>query len=460
MPRQLIRNARVKGKLIDIAIECGHIVAIGPELSGEELIDARGGAAIPGLHDHHLHLLATAAAMRSVRLDTCSDAAAIARALRAADASTAPGDWLRATGYHERMAGPLDRHSLDAILPGRPLRIQHQTGSLWMLSSAALARLGDAGDWPPGTDFDAYGAPTGRFFRADDWLGARIGRTPPDLAALARMIAAHGITGLSDASVGNDAQTLGLLGDAVRDGRLPARLLAMGAGPIAAPEDGAFMVGPVKILLDDDRLPALEDLTAIIRQARFWGRTVAAHCVTAGELAMIIAALEECGSRPGDRIEHGSIIPQDAIAAIHALSLTVVTQPAFIATRGDRYLALVDPAEQADLYRCASLIAAGIPVAGSSDAPYGTLDPWAAIRAAATRTSASGQPVAPAECIAARRALDLYLTPLDNPAGPPRRIAIGAPADICVLHAPLEQALSAPSPVQATLTAGILHYRA
>lgn len=461
MQRQLIRNAALEGRLVDIAIDAGRIVEIGPGLAGEELIDARGGAVFPGLHDHHAHLLATAASLRSIQLDRCTNASQVEQALREAHAAAPVGEWVRATGYHEHMAGSLDRVELDKLVPDRPLRVQHQTGSLWMLNSAGLARIG-TDDLPEGAERDASGAPTGRLFRCDSWLSAMIGRTPPDLAALGRRLAALGITGVADASASNDGSSAALLGDAVRNGLLPVRLMMMSAASLETPEDGAFTVGPVKILLDDDRLPGIDDLVAIIREARRSDRNVAAHCVTAGELAMMMAALEEAGSRPGDRIEHGSVIPAEAISSLAALGLTVVTQPGFIATRGDRYQALVDPAEQQDLYRCSSLIQAGIAVAGSSDAPYGSLDPWRAISAAVTRRTVGGQVLNDAERVSFPRALDLFLPPLQHAGGAPRRLVPDAEADICILHEPLQNLgnfLDA-SIVAATLCAGRLAFRA
>ena len=67
----LIRRAEVAGRgPVDVRIAGSRIVAIGPALdpaSGEPTLDAAGAALIPGLHDHHLHLLALAAAQRSVR---------------------------------------------------------------------------------------------------------------------------------------------------------------------------------------------------------------------------------------------------------------------------------------------------------------------------------------------------------------------------------------------------------
>ena len=50
--------------------------------------------------------------------------------------------WIRGVGYFESVAGELDRARLDRLAPARPLRIQHRSGALWMLNSAAVDRLG------------------------------------------------------------------------------------------------------------------------------------------------------------------------------------------------------------------------------------------------------------------------------------------------------------------------------
>ena len=458
----LIRGAEVDGRVTDVRIAGGRIAAIGeaaaatPAGAGE--IDARGGALIPSLADHHIHLFALAARKSSVGLEDVATAAAFRARIEAAAAARAPGAWIRAVGYHERMAGELDREALDRLAPRHPLRIQHQTGALWVLNSAALAAVGAAAG-PQCVERGADGAPTGRIWRGDAWLKERLGAESPPLAPIGRELAACGITSLTDASVTTDAAAAAELAQARRRGELPQRLMLMSGGALAAPDDGAYAVGPVKVLLDDHDLPPLEDFVAKIAAARRWGRAVAVHCVTAAELALTFAAFEAGGARPGDRIEHGGVIPAEAIGQIRAMGLAVVTQPAFVRERGDRYLAEVEPHEQADLYRCASLRAAGVPMAASSDAPYASPDPWLGVTAAVTRTTAGGQVLGAAERITPAEALAMYLGAAASPATP-RRVTAGADADLCLLTAPLRDALAAPSAdfVAATLIGGrIVH---
>jgi predicted amidohydrolase YtcJ len=185
---------------------------------------------------------------------------------------------------------------------------------------------------------------------------------------------------------------------------------------------------------------------------------VAIHCVTRVALLLALAAWDEVGARPGDRIEHGAVVHPEEAVRIAGHGLTVVTQPAFVAERGDDYLADVDPDDRPHLWPCAGLLRAGIAVGGSTDAPFGPADPWRAIAAAVERRTAAGHLLGPGERLPARRALELFLGPHDSPGGPPRRVAAGAPADLCLLAVPLDEALRHPSAslVAATIRAGEL----
>jgi predicted amidohydrolase YtcJ len=213
--------------------------------------------------------------------------------------------------------------------------------------------------------------------------------------------------------------------------------------------------GPVKVLVDDATYPALAELAGHIALAHRHDRAVAIHCVTRTALVLALAAWDEAGSRPGDRVEHGSVIPAELFGALARHGLTVVTQPGFVGERGDEYLEdAVD--DLADLYRCRTLLDAGIPVAASTDAPYTSLDPWAAMRAAAARAAPSGAVVGPGEAVTPARALALFLADLDDPGGPPRVVAPGARADLCLLAHPLATVLARLSAddVVATICAG------
>jgi len=62
----IIRNADLKGQIVNLRLGGNQIARISSNDLGEDGFDANGGAVVPGLHDHHIHLNATAAAMASV----------------------------------------------------------------------------------------------------------------------------------------------------------------------------------------------------------------------------------------------------------------------------------------------------------------------------------------------------------------------------------------------------------
>lgn len=434
----LIRNARdAEGARLEVGVSDGRIAAIGPDIQGSgPEYDARGQIAGPGLHDHHLHLMATAARMDSVDLTGIANAdAAIAR-LRAG--VRAPGSWVRAIGYDERIAGLPDRATLDAWMPGHPLRIQDRTGAYWLLNSAAIAKLG-APPYPDSVKRDSDGQPSGRIWRGDAWLRERIGGVPPSLAALGAKFAEWGVTVVTDAGASNGPAEASLL-----TGALPQRLVLMGREDL--PAGDGYTLGPVKLLLDENDLPPLETLAERIKAAHALHRNVAAHCVTLGELVFYLQALADAGgSRPGDRIEHGGVIPESLIGDIAAARLTVVTQPNFTHDRGDRYLAQMDAQELADLYRLGSLLNGGVRVLGGSDAPYGDANPWIAIRAATDRRTRNGHVIGADEAISRQSALGLYQ---------PGSLAAGSPADLILYEWPQEA--SALATVGLTLIGGTI----
>jgi predicted amidohydrolase YtcJ len=461
----LIRDAEVEGERTDVRVEHGVVAALGPAQEarpGERVIEGRRGALLPGLHDHHLHLLAWAAALASVPCGPpdVRDERALAAALRGAAGRAGVATFLRGVGYHESVAGELDRERLDAWVPSLPLRIQHRGGALWMLNSAGCRALGlDAGGDAPGVERDAAGRATGRLFRLDAWLRERLGAAPlPDLAPVGAALARTGVTGVTDATPALAPAAVAALDAALRSGALPPRLVLLGAGGAC---HGAFGVGPAKLVLDERELPPLAALVQRIAEVHGAGRAVAVHCVTRAELVLALSALEEAGVREGDRIEHASVAPPELVAWLARLGVAVVTQPGFLRSRGDSYLREVEPRDRVWLYRCAGFAAAGIALGAGTDAPFGEPDPWRAMQAAVDRRTAAGETLGPGEALSPERALALFTTPPDAPGGAPRRIAPGARADLCLLDRPWSRARDAlaSEAVLATIGDGQVLYR-
>lgn len=449
----LIRGCEILGRgTLDVRLGEGRIREIRRNLRalpGESTLDAAGGVLLPGLHDHHIHLLALAAARRSIACGPpeIRDARALAWALERAVRITRAGEWLRGFGYHESVAGALDRDSLDRLVSDRPLRIQHRSGALWVLNSAGLAELGVARVGPDdarGVERDAQGRATGRLFRLDDWLRTRLERrapsSPPSLSAVGRELASYGVTGVTDATADATGTLARLLEAALERGELRQRILVMGA--LDGERHGQIECGPRKVMLDERQLPSLEALTEDIERSHRSGRPVALHCVTRSEAVLALGALRAAGAsgaaprgdgRTGDRIEHAAIAPPEIAHWIAELHLTVVTQPHFVSERGDDYRADVEPRDRDWLYRVRGLIEAGVAVGGGSDAPFGHPDPWRSMRASVERRTASEISLGPDEAVSPERALSLFTSAAEDPGGPERVIELGGAADLCLL---------------------------
>src|SRR5262245_38319309 len=119
----LITDVQIAGQsaLVDVRCVRGLIAEVGPSLTrseGEQCIAGQGAALLPGLHDHHIHLFALAALRNSVQCGppAVSNREQLTAALRADRGS----GWLRGVGYHESVAGNLDRLQLDQLLSDRP----------------------------------------------------------------------------------------------------------------------------------------------------------------------------------------------------------------------------------------------------------------------------------------------------------------------------------------------------
>lgn len=408
------RATLLDGTVVDVRV-ARDVRDVGARLEparGEQILDAAHRTLIPGLHDHHVHMHSAAAALTSVpvgpREVTGRDA--LRRAL--ATATVGEDGWIRAIGYHEAVAGPLDRDALDEVSPAVPVRVQHRSGVLWTLNSPALARVG------------LPDHPDGRLRSADPNWSMSLQRRETGLQAVSSRLASYGVTGVTDATPDFGPADVVKFADAHHHGELVQRV---------------HCLAPGKVILHDDGLD-VDGLTAWIGDRHGEGGTVAVHCVTAAQLVVTLAAMRAAGTRPGDRIEHAAVVPGDCLADLAELGVTVVTQPNFVAERGDQYLVDVPADEQPHLWRYATLLKADVPVVMSTDFPFGDADPWAAMRAAVGRRTAAGAILGADESVPARTALEGFLGSPEDPRTP-RSVRPGQIANLCVLAAPPQDVL-------------------
>ena len=427
------------------------------------MLSAGGGLLLPGLHDHHIHFRAFARSLDSINCGPpeVNNAADLAAQLRELDASN-EHTWIRGVSYHESVAGEINRAWLDCVVTQRPIRIQHRSGRLWIMNSCAVevlvSRAGALGKTLEGSE-------DGRFFDQDVTIGHLIGHQEGDLGGASRHLAALGITGFTDMTPSNDTRSVADFSGWQASGILLQQVLLAGQSTLScATTSNRVSIGPTKFHLHDYALPAFDDFVLQIRCSHQDGRVIAVHCVTELSLVFTLAALREAGVLPGDRIEHASVTPPSALPELRDLGVLVVTQPNFIAERGDQYRLDITADEHEWLYRCASFVTHGVDLAAGSDSPFGSPDPWAAMHAAVSRRTASGEVLGASEALTPEAALNLFLGLLEKPATP-RTLSIGAAADLCLLDRPwvqlrqdLTASITAAAAVRATICRGRLVY--
>lgn len=463
----LIRQAALSGALVDLRVNA-VVEAVAPHLEprpGEAVLDAHGGELLPGLHDHHIHIYAAAAAATALDCQVGPGNPERGRERLAERIAEHPGQgWVRGINYHEQQLGELDRWMLDAMCSNRPLRIQHRSGKVWVCNSLALSLLGfAAGDTIDGLEVDAQGRLTGRLVRGDTVMAQRlraIGESvDPDVQALSQQLARFGIVGLTDTSASNgiaSAENFRLL---QAQGTLLQHVQVMG--------NDELETGYLKILLDEDRLPPLDHLVQRINGARLKGRNVAFHCVTHLELVFALAGLADAAppEQGFDRIEHGAMVNDEMARRLAQMDMPVITQPGFLYAKGDQYLQDLSRSELGDLYRFRGLREQGVQVVASSDAPYGPISPWQVSATAMDRKTTGGAELSPWERVEPEVALSGYLTP---PAQLNQRrafedlkaVRVGSPADLCLLGGRWQDYRQRPEEVavRATLIGGSVVY--
>src|SRR5206468_3189602 len=157
----------------------------------------------------------------------------------------------------------------------------------------------------------------------------------------ARELAALGVTTVADATP-RGGRGLAPLRSAMLTGGFPLRVFAM-RRPDAARwrPAGRLFAGPVKLMVEETPAglqPPPATLARRIAAVAARGDQIAVHCVGASTLIAALAAFAALPARHRSgrrhRLEHVGECPPPLVAHIAALSLAVVTNPAFVFWRG------------------------------------------------------------------------------------------------------------------------------
>ncbi|MBV1778111.1 amidohydrolase [Paeniglutamicibacter sp. ABSL32-1] len=265
--------------------------------------------------------------------------------------------------------------------------------------------------------------------------------------------------------------------------------LGVDLGVVAGFGNEHLSLGPVKVFMDGSLLGAtaavtedycghlhntgylLDDAQAYrdrIAAAYRSGWPVALHAIgdAAIDLAIeIISGLQEKHGRNAlpNRIEHFGIARPDQVEAVARHGIAVTPQASFIGPLGDQFAKLVGPGREGWLYRGASLLAAGVLAAGSSDLPVADNNVRRAMASAVDRRTENGLVLGgAAECLSPLEALRLYTVNAARATGlfaDRGSLARGKLADFTVLsESPLQAADISALQVLGTFVGGTSSY--
>ncbi|MDP9366609.1 MAG: amidohydrolase [Chloroflexota bacterium] len=436
---------------------------------GTRVEGLHGATLVPGLIDPHNHLLVTGLGLGQVRLYECRSLAEVLERVAARARTTPPGHWIVGRGWDESLLAERrhpTRHDLDAVAPEHPV-VLHRVWNKLVCNSTALRLAGitrGTPDPPAGERYagsferDEYGEPTGLFLdRAKAMVADRV--PPPTeeelvaaVAVAGRAYNAVGLTGVADPGLYphqirayDRARREGVLsiradlllagwgfGSPADEEGLDARFAALGvtggfgddwlrlAGIKLMPDGGmgdrtARMSIPYRDEPGNRGVWVVEPgrLAELIRWVHDLGWAMDVH--TCGDEAQAVtvrafAAAQDASPKPWlrHRVHHAYFPTPETLRLMAARGIPALVSTPFLANLGESFVDAVGAERTAEVMPLRTYLKAGVPLAGSSDAPITDFDPWVGIHAAVTRRTVAGRELGPGECLSPAEALRLY----------------------------------------------------
>ena len=467
------------GEPVDLVLADGRILDIAPTGNLRPrgvVVDGDGGWLVPGLWDHHVHVVQWALSVGRIPLGSATSAREAAAIMGAAPFV----DGLRiGVGFRDGLwADEPSLDLLDATTGDVPTYLVNaDVHSVW-LNSAAFRREG-------------IEPPASGVLREEDAfeISRRINAVEPEIAdravdRMARAAAARGVVGLVDLDMTwNDEPWQRRVArgfDALRVsyGTYPQHLdraIAEGlrtGDPVRGASHDLVRVGPLKAITDgslgtrtaacahpypDDvgnhgllTIPP-DELEQLMTRATAAGLECAIHAI--GDVANAHALDAYARTGAVGTIEHAQLVAHADIPRFARLGVAASVQPEH--ALDDRDMTDAMWAEQSSQpYPLRALADSGANLRFGSDAPVAPLDPWAAMASAVFRTRDGRDAWQP------HQRIDIDTAIAASTAGgstAPAEIAPGALADLVIVDADPrtadERALRA-MPVRTTLLAG------
>jgi predicted amidohydrolase YtcJ len=455
------------GRILAVGSDADVRTMVGPETVVEDL---GGAVVVPGLIDAHNHLLMTGQILQQIQLYDCRSIDDILDRVRAEVEKTPPGTWILGRGWDESLLAERrhpTRHDLDRVALDHPVVI-HRVWNRLVANSRAIELAGISRETPDppadqpyagGFERDADGDPTGLFRdRAKELITSAVPAPSLDELVSAIRTACReynrlGITAVSEPGLSpeqirafHEAELRGDLtvrtamsiagwgfGTQSEDGRIRDRLA--GIGVMGGFGDDLLWIDGVKLMPDGgagDRTARMyqpyegepdnfgtwtvppDELVDHIQWAHDHGYAMDIH--TCGDEAqdVVVQAFargQECNPNPRlrHRVHHAYLPTERVLDTMARHQFPAVVSNPFLWSLGESYLTSIGRERAARMMPMRTYLNRGVPLAGSSDSPVATHNPWIGMASAITRTTVvQGTELGPDERLTPDEALRMY----------------------------------------------------
>jgi predicted amidohydrolase YtcJ len=407
---------------------------------GEETIDLGGRSVLPGLVDAHGHLMHLARGRLSFDARGLASEEETARQVGERAASRPRGEWMTGRNWDQNLWPSRQfpsKVSLDRVVPDHPVALVRIDGHATWANSAALAAAGiDRTTRDPDGGLiarDAHGAPTGLLIDTAQRLLQRVEPRPSDAQfdrAVRECLAdclAVGLTGIHE--MGAELYALASYRRLLERGEFPFRNYVAVAGRSASTWDhyrqrgpetlggGRVTIGALKLLADGalgSRGAALhdaycddpgntglvlvpgEEVERLTLEAGALGFQMCVHAIGDRANTLVLDAFERAlarAPRPDHRlrVEHAQILTDADVPRFRRLGVLPSMQATHCTSDMAWAAERLGPERLRGAYAWRSLLATGVPIAGGSDFPVESPNPFHGIHAAVTRRPRDGQ---------------------------------------------------------------------
>ena len=422
-------------------LEAGDATGLRKKYSNATLVDGHGKTLLPGLIDAHGHVFDLGQETVEIQLeDTRSLSEAQAR-IRAYAAANAQRPWLLGAGWNQEIwkLGRFPRATeLDAVEADKPVVLDRVDGHSKWLNSKALQVAGITRETPdpPGgrIERDAEGRPSGVLVDKAMLLVEKVIPQPSgaDLRDALKAALGHmnsvGLTGVGDAGI-NAAQAA-VYRQMADEGLLTVRIYAMirdtGAdfralssrGPLIGYAHDTLNIRAVKLFADGalgSRGAALlapysdmptqhgllfmsePEMQSRIETALKAGYQVNIHAIGDAANHEVLDAFEGAFKNVGgrelrNRVEHAQVVTPADIPRFKQLDLIASMQPTHATSDKNMAEDRIGAVRLKGAYAWRTFLDQGTRIAGGSDFPVESDNPFFGLYAAVTRTDHAGQP--------------------------------------------------------------------